>query len=721
MKFLWTLIFSVFITGAFGQEQWIRKADIGGDKRLGSIGFTIGDKGYIGLGFTSEDQYCNFDLWKYDPHSDSWTQMADFIGDGTYEASSFSIGKHAFVGLGYYGCNLVNDDTKFWRYDSEENSWSQKSDFPGKGRGYATGFSIEDKGYFTCGRETNEFPFKDLWEYKPSEDKWTQKSSLPSHERENPSAFVIGNLAYVGGGNTLYSGAVDIWSKEFFKYDPSNDNWTRVEDFPGQGRGDAASFSIEGKGYYGLGTKYGGAPYFSDFWVYEPDSDKWKKVADFEGNKRFTILSFSIISKGYIFRGNFVGDVIKNDFWEFTPTSVTADFSFENKCKNEEVKFTDESKTTGGSTLVSWKWFFGDGDSASTQNPKHVYTSSGTFSVKLVVTDDDNNTDEIEKTITIFEIPEANFSYSKNNFTVEFTNESQDGDAFFWDFGDGNTSEEENPEHTYNEAGDYKVKLIAKSICGEDEISQTIKVRCQMPEANFSVSIDLLDVQFNNITENADSYKWDFGDGNTSEEENPEHTYSDAGTFTVTLTVENSCGESIKTKVLNLSCPSPDADFGYSISGLTIEFNNRSERAGEYKWDFGDGNFSEESDPTYTYSNPGIYTVELIVINDCGEDRHKREIEIEPVGISETEVSGFGMKLFPNPAKNSVKIEFKKDIQQGENLSIYSYDGKLIKTFSAVNAGTFIEADISGFLPGIYLFILSSEKEIRASEKLIIK
>ncbi len=177
------------------------------------------------------------------------------------------------------------------------------------------------------------------------------------------------------------------------------------------------------------------------------------------------------------------------------------------------------------------------------------------------------------------DLPLANFDYavsaSEDGWTVTFTNQSQGiENSYLWGFGDGNTSTEENPVHTYDEAGEYTVTLNVSNRCGEDEISSSLQFavttptpepQCteeDLPLANFdyavSASEDGWTVTFTNQSQGIEnSYLWGFGDGNTSTEENPVHTYDEAGEYTVTLNVSNRCGEDEISSSLQFAVTTP--------------------------------------------------------------------------------------------------------------------------------------------------------------------
>ena len=148
-----------------------------------------------------------------------------------------------------------------------------------------------------------------------------------------------------------------------------------------------------------------------------------------------------------------------------------------------------------------------------------------------------------------------NFATQIEGANVQFTNNTQYADTYYWDFGDGNTSSEENPSHNYNATDDFTVKLIAEGLCGSDSISQPISVSNLLPIADFNAQntvifieqmVQFLDLSQNDPTE----WQWTFegGEPQTSTSKNPLIKYSNEGTFSVKLVVRNINGSDSITK-----------------------------------------------------------------------------------------------------------------------------------------------------------------------------
>lgn len=296
-----------------GKGPWTKKANFGGGNRTGSVGFSIGDKGYIGTGY--DGSYKN-DFWEYNPTTNIWTQKADFIGGGRVAAIGFSIGNKGYIGTGYVGNGSVTDD--FWEYNPATNIWTEKA-YLGKYRYGSIGFSIGNYGYIIAGLNGSGNLVNDFWQYDPDNDIWNDLGSLPGvgFERAYGIGFSIGNKGYFGTGNSLNTALKDFW-----EYDPNSGGLHRVADFGGVARWSASGFSIGSKGYIGAG--YDGTNALNDFWEYNPATDSWVKRADAGSLARYSAVGFSIGNKGYIGTGD-SGSVYKNDFWEYDPS---ASFSY---------------------------------------------------------------------------------------------------------------------------------------------------------------------------------------------------------------------------------------------------------------------------------------------------------------------------------------------------------------------------------------------------------
>lgn len=311
------------------------------------------------------------------------------------------------------------------------------------------------------------------------------------------------------------------------------------------------------------------------------------------------------------------------------------------------VTFTNKSTAAEGKTL-SYVWKFGDGQTSTEKNPVHDYMKSGTYGVTLVVTDSVLKNEASRNVAVSCEDnpqpgnhpPVAEFIVSTDGLKVSFINASSDPDgdvlSYLWDFGDGTTSQEQDPVHTYESVSTFTVKLTVKDKEYEDVKIMSIFITGPLPPepnnppvAKFTFN-DLSGglVEFKNESTDPDagdvlSYRWNFGDGAESVELSPRHQYAVSGDYRVSLTAcdgkecSDAVTESIHVSVSPEPGPFPSVDFSYEIKDNgTVQFTVKSDDGDDgisYMWNFGDGASSTEKNPSHTYTEFGTYTVVLTV------------------------------------------------------------------------------------------------------------
>lgn len=297
-------------------------------------------------------------------------------------------------------------------------------------------------------------------------------------------------------------------------------------------------------------------------------------------------------------------------------------------CMPLVVQFTDQSSNSPH----TWLWTFTNGSPASSneRNPEVVYSSSGVFPVSLTVTNESGTDVEIKTDfIHVIGNPVAGFSLNANGAQVDFTNLSVDAHTYMWDFGDQNTSMEEDPSHTYAEDGTYTVTLIASNDCGSSMFEATVTIGTP-PVADYNVSgtegCVPLQVQFvNNSSDNATAVRWIFEGGSpaTSDMDDPSVTYSAPGTYDVTLIAINATGsDTIFMDDEIIVGASPMADFTSEWDGfLTVDFTYTGEAYDEIEWVMSDGAVYDVENPSHNFADPSANWAALcIVSNVCGAD-----------------------------------------------------------------------------------------------------
>lgn len=404
----------------------------------------------------------------------------------------------------------------------------------------------------------------------------------------------------------------------------------------------------------------------------------------------------------------------------FVHPNPASDFSFTENCEGQLVNFQHLATVSGNIDFVNvWAWDFGDGNNSTTANPTHTYTTANTYTVTLTVTTNNGCTGTIQKDITVYPEPVAAYDYDFTcaNENTQFTDLSTVNSAtpindWTWDFGNTLGSKSKNPVLKFSTPGTYPVTLTVTTTEGcQDEITKNIIIN-PVPFPNFGSSkeclgdstifTDLSTIDYTNIV----SWTWDFGDGNGSSQQSPNHLYQNSGTYQVSLTAvsDSGCtrtrtleavvfspsdapaitedevcfGESaqliaaitpptqsywysdpaatdlVHTGYTYITPPLPYSTTYYVVTetgsgcrsqpfpvtasvlspqsvsitpstslvelpvGLVQFAVNYSGTISSYSWNFGDGNTSTAQNPAHEYQYPGLYTVTVTIANDQG-------------------------------------------------------------------------------------------------------
>ncbi len=246
-------------------DVWTQKASMPALARRNAIGFAIEGKGYVGTGVDLDDgdlaQKLK-DFWEYDPMGNSWTAKADYPGGGDtgiYQASAF-----AELGCGYVVGGKIGPDAyifELWQYNPETDTWTEKTPFPGGDRYQLISFALEGDAFVGLGTDHDVFR-KDLYIYHTATNTWEPTDDFPGTERAAASTFTIGTKGYVVFG--IDGGLKD----ELWEYNYYTESWTLRAAFPGGGRAHGIAFSIGPYGYAGLGKEVTGKK--QTFYQYAP-------------------------------------------------------------------------------------------------------------------------------------------------------------------------------------------------------------------------------------------------------------------------------------------------------------------------------------------------------------------------------------------------------------------------------------------------------------------
>jgi PKD repeat protein len=354
-------------------------------------------------------------------------------------------------------------------------------------------------------------------------------------------------------------------------------------------------------------------------------------------------------------------------------------------------EFNDHSQSNSG--IETWEWSFGDGHGSSDQNPAHTYAAPGTYIVCLTITDHSGCSshfchelvvhhpieDQCEAAWTVHTIDHG-------NLIVNFLDQSStDGHiiSWYWEFGDGTTSTEQNPVHHYGSPGTYTVCLFITDDNGctshfcHDVVLHHEVIHCdasfffhQLPEDQNTINF----TDHSSSDQNIHSWIWDFGDGQTSSEQNPTHTYTQSGTYLVCLFITTEGG----------SCMD---HYCHHVVIHHVILDDHNDHVAQRMPSNHDSFFKGPDNPSHS-------------VTDQGESHTRTSVGSQDIEINDL------FHTSPNPFKESIKVEF--DLEEDAMIKVTMFDltGKavFIDDRQLLSKGHYIKDLTLGHLhEGIYI------------------
>lgn len=333
-------------------------------------------------------------------------------------------------------------------------------------------------------------------------------------------------------------------------------------------------------------------------------------------------------------------------------SSVTRQITVQNPTIPAPIAALVASQTTGNAPLTvqfdasdssgqidSYNWDFGDGQLGTGRIVTHTFTAAGEYQVRLLVVGPGGQS-AAQAAITAVRPPDAPVaSFTANPtsgdipLTVQFDAAGSTGpiDSYAWNFGDGQSGSGVSPSHTFTAPGTYTVELTVSGPGGTSSTSVAVSATEPVtpPAAAFEITAlgayAPLEVEFINQTSGENlTFAWDFGDGQTSAERAPRHTFINPGTYTVTLTAEGLGGTDTAQQTFEVS-PAPEVTAAFTVNPpggeapLSVQLEAvQAANLVAYAWAFSDGGTAAGPSASYTFANPGSYTVTLTVTSADG-------------------------------------------------------------------------------------------------------
>lgn len=606
------------------------------------------------------------DMWKYNMASNQWTWMhgtqglnslATYGTQGVPAPGNIPAARQfggaswidaqnnlwLFGGDGWAPSNQNGTFAEMWRYNTATNEWTwmhgpqgvnQNGNYGVQGVSAPTNVPpsrrevcaawVDNTGKFWMfgGENSNAGPtayLNDVWRYDPATNEWTWMrgsstpnapgnygtKGVPSPANDPPARGIhshwidrFGNLWFFGGGDdkSLPGGKLynDLW-----KYDISTNQWTWMRGANAPNPPAVPIAACTPSNTVDPPARYENRMCWVDscfnFWMF--------------GGVNFGTGPFTVYNDLWFYN-------VQNDTWTMAKPNTTPSYGTQNVTaagNYPTYRFGAAPFKDPAGNL----WTFGGRDTMFSQG----------FSFSSHLSDIWRFNIDPACTPSSCSFVTANFTGANLTgcvaHTVTFTNTSSaNSTQWHWDFGDGDTSNLQHPVHTYTAAGTYTVSLIASNSSASDTAVQINYVTVYpWAAAQFNPSADTVcigqNITFTNGSTNSSSWSWNFGDGNNSSAQHPAHSYSAAGTYSVSLIAVNAngCHDTIvqPVTVLNISTI---ASFTMSptigCANLNVSFTNTSQNGTSYNWNLGNGNTSTSQNPSTTYTAAGTYTVTLI-------------------------------------------------------------------------------------------------------------
>ena len=388
------------------------------------------------------------------------------------------------------------------------------------------------------------------------------------------------------------------------------------------------------------------------------------------------------------------------------------------------VVFTNQS--VGEIEMYEWDFQSDEVVDSNEKSPLFTFEVAGTFVVRLRAVGPGGSSDATTE-ISVFAVvqaPSAGFDSTVSDLTVSYVSTAIGEDLTHnWDFGDGNTSSDPNPVHTYDAAGDYSVSQTVYNSGGSDTASADISVFAPPPpatafQASASSGLAPFQVVFaNQSSGQITTYEWDFqSDGVVdSNEDSPLFTFEEAGTFVVKLRAigPGGFGETSTSIFVTQALPAPSAGFDSTVNDLTVSFVSTA--IGEdltHNWDFGDGTTSSELNPVHSYAAAGNYSVFQTVFNSGGSDTASVDIAVlspppPATAFQASSSSGFAplSVVFTNNSSGEITAyewDFQSDgvVDSNEVFPEYTFEfaGTFVVKLRAIGPGGFGETSTEIFV-----------------------
>ncbi|MEZ4695553.1 MAG: PKD domain-containing protein [Rhodothermales bacterium] len=408
-----------------------------------------------------------------------------------------------------------------------------------------------------------------------------------------------------------------------------------------------------------------------------------------------------------------------------TPVSGTAPLT---------VSFNSTGSSDSDGTIVSYAWNFGDGSTANGQSIQHLYSSAGTYSARLTVTDDDGAiaTDDVQIVVAApNQPPVASFVANPTTGAAPLVvtlnaNQSVDPDGsiatYSWNYGDGTSGTGKNSSHTFTTPGTYVVALtvrddagasastsVSVSVSGSGNSAPVAALQASPLSGTAPLVVSFSGSGSSDSDGTISSYAWDFGDGSSGTGVSTQHTYSSPGSYNATLTIRDDDGATgsaaatiVVTSQQNVA---PTALFtatpttGVAPLLVSVDASTSTDSDGtivSYSWSYGDGSIGSGQSAAHTFNTPGSYTIQLTVTDDDGATHIRRTTITVNEGVNEQPAANFTATPLTGSAPLLVSMDASTSTDPDGTIVSYAWN------FGDGVNGTGVTATHTYSTPGTY-------------------
>lgn len=295
-----------------------RLPDSGEVSRTCATSFVIDNRAYVLLGRKFGTELLK-DIYSFNPETEKWSRKNDFPGEARVFPVSAVVNETAYAGLGFNGnrfSNPVLEDSAYlrdwWMYDKTTDTWTRKADYPDKFTNHAVTFTYHDEIYVIHGFGLLNFS-NVFYKYNPNQDKWIKLNDFPGYVRTCAVGISTGERIFSGTGFATWN------EKDWWEYVPETDQWKKTKSMPDRGRINATAFTISNRIFVATGRffkgEHDGGHLKNDIMEYDTDENNWFNAGELQDGARENAISFVISDKAYIAFGEDEAGVILNDIW----------------------------------------------------------------------------------------------------------------------------------------------------------------------------------------------------------------------------------------------------------------------------------------------------------------------------------------------------------------------------------------------------------------------